>query len=65
MLGIKDIAAVEERAAAARLTVQELCEIAGVFTSSWSRAKTRGKIRVTMLRKMEHALDEIEAAKAA
>lgn len=54
--------AVENRAFAARLTMGDLCKIAGVSHSTWSRAKTRGTIRARTLQKIEEALDYYEAA---
>jgi len=65
MLGKKEIAAVERRAAAARLTMSELCVMAKVHHSTWSRAKTRGSVRVAVVRKMEAQLDIVEAQRAA
>lgn len=62
MLGKRDIAALERRAAAARVTMKELCAAANVAQSTWSRAKSRGNVRVSTLRKMEDALCQIEAA---
>ena len=62
MLGTKEISAVEKRALAARLTMAELCEKAGIPASSWSRAKSRGSIRPKTLKKVEDALTQIEGA---
>lgn len=59
------IAAVETRAFAVRLTIAELCAKAQVHHSVWSRAKTRGTIRVKLLARMESALEEIERDRAA
>jgi len=57
-----DIFAVEQRAFRARLTVKELCERAKVFPSVWSRAKSRGRVSIDTLRKMETALLEAETS---
>lgn len=62
MLGKKDIAAVERRAAALRLTMGELCALAGIPQSTWSRAKARGSIRVTTIRRLEDQLSKKEKA---
>ena len=43
----------------------ELCELAGVHHSSWSRAKTRGRVRIGMVRRLEEQLDRLEAQQAA
>jgi hypothetical protein len=59
------IAAVEVRAFQARLTIAELCAEAGVHHSVWSRAKTRGTIRVKLLARMESTLEQIERGRAA
>jgi hypothetical protein len=57
-----DIIAVEQRAFRVRLTVKELCERAKVYPSVWSRAKSRGRVSVSTLKKMEAALVELEQA---
>jgi hypothetical protein len=61
MLGLREIGAVEKRAAAARLTMGELCSMAGVAASTWSRAKARGKVRVSTVRRLEEKLAVAEA----
>lgn len=58
------IAAVESRAFAARITMQDLCARAKVHQSVWSRAKARGTIRVRVLSRVEDALDAVEAERA-
>lgn len=57
--------AIESRAFAARLTMQELCQRAEIHQSVWSRAKARGSIRVKVLRRIEEQLDMIEREAAA
>lgn len=54
------IKAVEDRAFAARLTMQDVLRIATVAPSTWSRAKARGTIRAKTLKKVEEALDWYE-----
>src|SRR3546814_14042106 len=56
MLGQKEIAAVERRAAALRLTMAELCALAGMQQSTWSRARQRGTVREKVVRRLEAAL---------
>lgn len=62
MLGSKEIASVEKRAAALRMTMGELCEAAGVAHSTWSRAKKRGSITIRTIRALEDHLAKMEAA---
>ncbi len=56
----KAIAAVEDRAFAARKTVAAVCDKAGVYHSTWSRAKSRGVVSVDVLLRMERALEAFE-----
>ncbi len=58
------IKAAEDRAFAARLTMGEVCQIARVAPSTWSRAKARGTIRAKTLQRIEEALDYCEAKAA-
>jgi hypothetical protein len=58
------ISEVERRAFEARRTMSEVCCEAGIVLSVWSRAKTRGKISVLTLRKVEDALSRIETGEA-
>lgn len=51
---------VEERAFAARKTVRQVCDKAGVYPSVWSRAKARGTVSVDVMIRMERALDIFE-----
>lgn len=55
-----DMKAIEDRAFAARLNLGDLCQMANVSHSTWSRAKVRGTIRPRTLRRMEEALDLYE-----
>lgn len=50
------IKAVEDRAFAARLTMQDVLRIARIAPSTWSRAKARGTIRAKTLQRAEEAL---------
>ena len=59
----KEIAAVEARARALRMTLRDVCAEAGLHNSSWSRAKSRGTISIKNLGRMEDALARLEAAK--
>lgn len=61
MLGKKDIAAVERRAAAVRLSMAELCALAGMQQSTWSRARQRGTVREKVVRRLEAVLVQREA----
>lgn len=56
MLGKKDIAAVERRAAALRLSMAELCALANMQQSTWSRARQRGTVREKVVRRLEAVL---------
>lgn len=62
MLGSKEIASVERRAAKLRMTMGELCEAAGVAASTWSRARQRGRVTIGTVRKLEEQLDLKEKA---
>jgi hypothetical protein len=53
--------AVEQRAFDARLTMTELCGLARIAPSTWSRARSRGTIRPRTLKAMEDALAAHEA----
>lgn len=55
---------VEDRAFAARKTMRQVCDKAGVYPSVWSRAKARGTISVDVMIRMEKALDQIEGETA-
>ena len=48
---------IERRAFDARMTVAELCAKAGVSPQAWSRAKSRKRVSVVTIRRMEAALD--------
>lgn len=61
MLGKKEIAVVERRAAAARLTMAELCALAEMQQSTWSRARQRGTVREKVVRRLEAQLAIREA----
>ena len=60
-----DIEAVERRAFAARYTMAEVCDRAGIHQSTWSRCKLRQAISVVVLRKIEFTLGEMEAERVA
>lgn len=61
-LGKRQAESVEKRAARALKTMGEICEDAGVAHSTWSRAKERGTISVTTLRRLNVALERAEAS---
>lgn len=63
MLGKKEIDAIERRAADARLTMGELCGLAGILQPTWSRAKSRGSVSVATVRRLEEQLTIRESAK--
>jgi len=54
---------VEARRYRLRLTQKQLCERVGIFTASYSRAKSHG-FGFDLLAKVEKALDELEAERA-
>lgn len=56
--------AVEERAHALRLTTTDALTLAKVAPSTWSRAKKRGFIRASTIRRVEDALDSYAKWKA-
>jgi len=58
------IADVERRAFASRKTLSQVCDTAGVYPQTWSRAKARGSVSVDVLVRMETALDRIEKERA-
>jgi hypothetical protein len=49
--------AVEDRAFSLRLSTTDALKLAKVAPSTWSRAKRRGYIRASTIRKVEEALD--------
>ena len=55
---------VERRAFDARKTVAQVCDIAGVYPSVWSRAKSRERVSIDVISRMERALATIEKEKA-
>jgi len=59
------ILAVEQRAFAVRKTVSQVCDLAGVYPQTWSRAKGRGAVSIDVLVRMERALDRLEQEKKA
>lgn len=56
--------AVEQRAFALRRPMGEVCAIARVAHSTWSRAKARGYIRARTILRVEEALDYLERERA-
>lgn len=56
--------AVEDRAFALRLSTTDALKLAKVAPSTWSRAKQRGYIRASTLRRIEDALASYERWKA-
>lgn len=61
MINKPEIEAIEKRAYAVRRTIKEVCELAEVHPSSWSRIKRSGVVGVKTLRSMEDALTSLEA----
>jgi len=59
-LGKKEIDAIERRADNARLTMRELCELAGILQPTWSRAKSKGRVSVSTIRRLEEQLAKVE-----
>lgn len=64
MIQLDHMQRVEDRAFAARRTMRQVCDKAGVYPSVWSRAKARGTVSVDVMIRMEKALDQIEGEKA-
>lgn len=64
-LGKNQAARIERRAAELWLTMGDVCDLAVVSASTWSRAKKRGRIRSSTMEKIEGALDQAKADKAA
>jgi hypothetical protein len=56
--------AVEDRAFALRLSTTDALNLARVSPSTWSRAKKRGFIRASTIRRVEEALDSYAKWKA-
>ncbi len=56
--------AVEDRVFNLRLTMTDVLKIAGVANSTWSRAKGRGYIRATTLKRVEDAVAQHEKWRA-
>jgi len=57
----KAIADVERRAFDARITMRNLCDRAGVYQATWSRAKARRAVSIDVLLRMERALEKVES----
>lgn len=62
MIDQKDLEAVEARATAARITLAELCELAGVAYTTWWRWKKGGTVSLKKFRLLENKLNELETA---
>lgn len=56
--------AVEDRAFALRLSMSEALKLAKIAPSTWSRAKKRGLIRASTIKRIEDALDTYARWKA-
>ena len=56
--------AVEDRAFSLRLSTTDALNLAKVSPSTWSRAKRRGYIRASTIRRVEEALDSYAKWKA-
>lgn len=55
------IAEIEAKAAKLRLTMREVCEEAMITQGAWSAAKARVMVGPKLTRKLEAAMDRIEA----
>lgn len=60
MIHKDEIAALEQRAHAARITMPQLCDRAGKYKQSWYRARANGKAAYSLFVPLEKAMDEIE-----
>jgi len=65
MIYIPELVAIERRAHEARVTMPTVCKRAGVFPSSWYRARKRGAANYTLIDPIEKALTEIEKERMA
>lgn len=64
MTQTEQMQAVEDRAHTARVTMGRILHMAGVAHSTWSRAKARGRIRASTIKRVEDALDLYESWEA-
>ena len=60
MIHENEMAELERRAHMARITMPELCRIAGKHPSSWYRARSRGRANYTLIDPLEKAMDQLE-----
>jgi len=60
MIHADEIAELERRAHKVRVTMPELCRMAGKHPSSWYRARSRGRADYTLIAPLESAMDQLE-----
>lgn len=65
MTPTEQMARVEERAFALRMTMAEICAAAGVKQPVWSRAKHRGTVSPKLLGRIEAVVSSIERQRQA
>jgi len=60
MIEKHELDAIETRAHALRVTMPQICRIAGKHPQSWYRAKARGRAEYTLIKPIESTLDDLE-----
>ncbi len=65
MINETELIALEARAHALRLSMTEVCKLAGKHRQSWFRARKRGRAEYPFIRALESALEAFESEKAA
>lgn len=60
MIHAPEMIAIERRAHEARVSLPTLCKRAGIFPSSWYRARKRGSANYTLIDPIEKALAQVE-----
>lgn len=55
-----EMIALEARAHVARITMPELCRMAGKHPQSWYRARKRGRANYTLIDPLERAMADLE-----
>lgn len=64
MIQQAEIAALETRAHAARISMRQVCVKAGLFPQSWYRARKRGSMEYDPYNRLEGVLLRLEADRA-
>lgn len=64
MIHQDEIAALESRAHAARITMRDVCKRAGIFPQSWYRARKRGRMEYAPYVRLEAELASIESERS-